>query len=133
VEADFQITPMLAQEVFGLVQGCILGRMRCPYGLTTNGPDYNELLCHLTFPEPMRRPFGWSNQTHQSDLRPTIRLINFFRSSCRFAQFPSQEQAASQQGIMKGDSAQKAAGEPILGRLYASAPLNSENSQRTGR
>jgi hypothetical protein len=61
VQADFQITPMLAQELFGLVQGCILGRMRCPYGLTTNGPDYNELLCHVSFPEPMKRPFGWGN------------------------------------------------------------------------
>ena len=78
MQADFQITPMLAQELFGPLQGCVLGRMRCPHGLTTNAPDHNELLYHLSFPEPMKRPFGWSNHTPEPGDRPTNRLINLF-------------------------------------------------------
>jgi hypothetical protein len=44
---------MLAQQLLGLLQGCILGQMWYRFGLTTNGPDYHKLLCHVSFPEPM--------------------------------------------------------------------------------
>jgi hypothetical protein len=61
--------------------------MPCSHGLTTNGPDYNELLWHMSFPEPMKH----SGSTVFTN-RPTANASTFSVSPCRFATFPSQEQ-----------------------------------------
>jgi hypothetical protein len=90
---------MLAQELFGLEQGCILGRMRCAYGLTTNGPDHSKLLCHLSFPRPMKTTIAWRNQSPEPGRRPTIRLIKLIRFSLSLRAVRSQEQMASQREL----------------------------------
>jgi hypothetical protein len=69
---------MLAQELFGLLQGCILGQMPCSHGLTTNAPDYNKLLCHMSFPEPMKATFRLEHRIHEPD---DGQRIDFFRFS----------------------------------------------------
>ena len=38
---------MLAQELFGLLQRSILGRMQRAHGLTTNRPNDGKLLRHV--------------------------------------------------------------------------------------
>jgi hypothetical protein len=104
VQADFQITPMLAQELFGLLQGCILGRMRCPHGLTTNGPDHNKLLYHASFPEPMKH--GSHSRTGTSPNEPPSSTS--FRFFLSLGAVPSQEQATSQRRTMKRNRPRKA-------------------------
>jgi len=122
---------MLGQEIFGLLQGCTLGRIRYPTGLTTDGPDYNKLLCHLSFPEPIQRPFGSRN-----DIRTGIfgRLLASSSSVLPVASGNSRDKSRRPHtGSYEARLAQKkAVCGPIHGRLCGFGRLNSESSQRSG-
>jgi len=122
VEADFQITPMLTQELFGLVQGCILGRMRCPYGLTTNGPHHNKLLCHLSFPKAdENEPLDGAITVPNRDVGQRFASSSSSVSSCRFAQsghkWPRGEELC--RTIGQGESSEA----NLISGVYALAPL----------
>jgi hypothetical protein len=108
VQADFQITPMLAQELFGLLQGCILGRMPCPHGLTTNGPDHNELLYHVSFPDRRNDHSDGAITFPNRDIAQRIASSTSFRFFLSPGAVPSQEQATSQRRTMKRDRPRKA-------------------------
>jgi hypothetical protein len=117
---------MFAQELFGLLQGRVLRQMLCSRGFATDGPDYNKLLCHMSFPEAtfrLEQPYSRTGRRQR---------MNFVRFSLSLREVPA-TRAGSLTG--KNDEAraaqEKAACEPILGRLCASGPLNSESSQRT--
>jgi hypothetical protein len=124
VEADFQITPMLTQELFGLVQGCILGRMRCPYGLTTNSPHHNELLCHLSFPKAdENEPLDGAITAPNRDVGQRFASSSSSVFSCRSAQsghkskWPRGEELCGTIG--QGESSEA----NLIPELYALAPL----------
>lgn len=124
MQADFQITPMLAQELFGLVQGCILGRMRYPYGFTTNGPHHNELLCHLSFLKAdENEPLDGAITAPNRDVGQRFASSSSSVSSCRFAQsghkskWPRGEELCGTNG--QGESSEA----NLISEVYALAPL----------